>query len=122
MAGSNKWFTYTSDDGTDWALKGDESNIEGVMGSVGAGAPANQLYKPPRNLRVRFAVFGNQAGTRQIKVPVLTQTVYNALSAEDTIPDQIAGTGTLAFIRKRPETILDTPTVFDTGLTDGDQP
>jgi hypothetical protein len=122
MAGSNKWFTYTSNDGTDWALKADESNVEGIMGSVGSGAPAGQLYKPPRNLRPRFAVFGNAAGTRQIKVPVLTETVYNALSAEDTIPDGVAGTGTLNFIRKRPELIFDSPTAFDTGLTDGDQP
>lgn len=121
MAGSNKWFTYTSDDGTNWALKADESNVEGVMGAVNAGAPPNQLYKPPKNMRERYAVFGNQAGTRQIKVPVLTLTVYNAMSPGDSIPD-IDGAGTLAFVRKRPELILDTPTVFDTGLDDGDQP
>lgn len=122
MAGSLRWFTYESDDGTDWALFGDESNIEAANGAAAsAGPPANQLYKPPANLRVRFAVYGNAAGTRNLRVPILTQTVYNALSATDTIPDPI-GSGDLNFIRKRPEVISPSPTVFDTGLTDGDNP
>lgn len=121
MSGSNKWFTYTSDNGSNWALKGDESNIEGVMGGVNSGAPAGTLFKTPKNMTERYAVYGNQEGTRQIRVPVLTQTVYNALSPGDTIPDS-NGSGTLAFVRKRPELIRDTPTVFDTGLNDGDQP
>ena len=121
MAGSNKWFTYTSNDGTDWALFGDESNIEGANGGAQQGAPANQLYKPPANLRPRYAVYSNAAGTRNLKVPILTETIYNALTAASTIPDQIAGGGaTLNMIRKRPEIISPIPTAFDTGLNDGD--
>lgn len=120
MAGSNKWFSYTSNDGTDWALFADESNVEGANGGTGSGAPPNQLYKPPANLKPRYAVYGNAAGTRNIKVPILTETIYNALDAASTIPDQIAGTGTLSLIRKRPEIISPIPTAFDTGLNDGD--
>lgn len=124
MAGSNRWFTYVSDDGTDWALYADESNVEGANGAAAtAGAPADQLYKPPANLKVRYAIFGNAAGTRNIKVPILTQTVYNALTSASTIPDQIAGGGaTLSLIRRRPELISPQPTAFDTGLNDGDSP
>jgi hypothetical protein len=119
MAGSSKWFNYQSDDGTDWAIFADESNTEAA--NAGVLAPAG-LFKPPANLRPRFAVFGNEAGTRNIRVTITTQAIYNALSATDSIPDTIAGTGNLAFIRKRPELIGPTPTIFDTGLDDGDQP
>lgn len=123
MAGSCKWFSYTSNDGTDWALYADESNTEAANGGTGSGAPPNQLYKPPANLKPRYAIYGNQAGTRRLKVPILTETIYNALTPASTIPDQIAGGGaTLALIRKRPEIISPQPTIYDTGLDDGDQP
>lgn len=122
MAGSLRWFTYTSDDGTDWALFADESNVEAANGVSDTGAPPGQNYKPPANLKVRYAVFSNAAGTRNLRIPILTQTIYNSLAPGDTIPDPIAGTGTLAYIRKRPEVIRPAPTVFDTGLTDGDTP
>jgi len=121
MAGSNKWFSYTSDDGDDWALYADESNTEGANGSTGSGAPPNQNYKPPANLKPRYAVYSNAAGTRNIKVYILTETIYDSLAAGDTIPDQIAGgSATLGLIRKRPEIISPIPTAFDTGLDDGD--
>lgn len=122
MAGSERWFTYTSNDGTNWALFGDESNIEAANPVAGqAGAPQNQVYKYPRNLKPRYAVYTNQAGTRNIKVPILTELIYNALDNASTIPDQIAGgSDTLALKRKRPELIGPIPTAFDTGLNDGD--
>lgn len=122
MAGSNRWFTYTSDDGTNWALFGDESNIEAANPVSGdAGAPVGQIYKYPRNLKPRYAVYSNQAGTRTIRVPILTNLIYNALDSADTIPDPFGVAGaTLAFIRKRPEVIGPVPSVFDTGLNDGD--
>jgi hypothetical protein len=121
MAGSLKWFSYQDDAGTDWALFGDESNIEAVHGATGSGAPPNQKLKPPSNMKPRYAVFSNQAGTRNVKVPILTQTIYNALDATDTIPDALGGVGaTLSLSRVRPEVISPIPTAFDTGLDDGD--
>jgi hypothetical protein len=123
MAGSNKWFGYQDDIGTDWAIFADESNVEGVNGG-GAIAPlAGTTYKPPRNLRLRYAVYGNQAGTRRLKVPVLTQTIYNSLTAGDTLVTNIGGAAeSLAYLYKRPEIVSPSPTVFDSGLDDGDQP
>jgi hypothetical protein len=120
MAGSLRWHTYVSDDGTDWAIFADESNVEAVNGNNGVGSPPGQNYKPPANLRLRYAVYSDAAQTRNLRVPVLTQTIYNSLAPGDTIPDLIAGTGNLSFIRKRPEVISPVPTVFDTGLNDGD--
>ena len=122
MAGSNRWFTYTSNDGTDWALFADESNTEAANPVRGQqGAPQNQIYKPPANLRPRYAVYTNQAGDRTIRVPILTELIYNALDNASTIPDPIAGgTATLALKRKRPELVGPIPTAYDTGLNDGD--
>lgn len=121
MAGSLKWFSYQSDDGTDWALFADESNVEAANGGTGSGAPPGQVYKPPSNLRPRYAVFGNADETRTLRVPILTQAIYNGLDAADTIPDSIAGgAAVLNLIRKRPEIISPIPTAFDTGLNDGD--
>jgi hypothetical protein len=122
MAGSNKWFTYQSDDGTDWAIFADESNVEAANGAAAVAPPAGQNYKPPANLRLRYAVYGNQAGTRNIRVPIVNISTYNAIASGDTIPDSIAGTGNLTFIRKRPEVISPVPINFDTGLDDGDNP
>lgn len=121
MAGSLKWFGYQSDDGTDWAIFGDESNIEAANGGNATAPLSSTIYKPPSNLKPRYAVFGNQAGTRNLKVPITTQAIYNALNAANTITDPIDG-GTLVFLRKRPELIGPSPTQFDTGLDDGDQP
>lgn len=121
MAGSLRWFTYISDDGTDWSIFLDESNTEAANPVAGQnGAPVGQNYKPPSNLKPRYAVYGNQAATRQIRVVILNQTIYNALDNADTIPDPFDAGGTLAFIRKRPEVISPVPSVFDTGLNDGD--
>lgn len=122
MAGSNRWFTYISDDGTDWALFADESNVEAANPvASGGGAPLGQIYKPPANLKPRYAVYTNQSGDRNLKVPILNETIYNALDNTSTIPDPFGGAGaTLALKRKRPELIGPIPTVFDTGIDDGD--
>jgi len=120
MSGSLFWATYTDDTGTEWAIFTDESNFRGANGSIGLGAPLNQILKPPRNLIPRYAVYGNLAGDRTVRVPITNQAIYNALDSADTIPDQIAGgAATLALIRKRPELIGPIPTIFDTGLDDG---
>lgn len=123
MAGSNKWFNYLSDDGTDWAIFADESNVEAANGGNAVAPLAATFYKPPRNMKIRYAVFSNAAGTRNISVPITTEAIYNALNAANTIPDALNPAGpALSFIRRRPEIIGPVPTVFDTGLDDGDQP
>lgn len=122
MAGSIKWFVYTTDDGTDYAIKADESNVEalaaGTQDYPETGTPP--IHAVPRNIRPRFAMFQNAAGTRKIKVPVITTTLYNALNGTSTIPDPInVGGPELAFLYKRPE-LIQVPRGQDTGLDDGD--
>lgn len=121
MAGSIKWFIYTTDLGDDFALEADESNVEalaaGTQDYPDTGTPP--LYAVPRNVTPRYAVFQSASGQRRIKVPIITQTIYNALNATSTITDPINNTDTLRLIYKRPE-VITLPKGPDTGLNDGD--
>lgn len=120
MAGSVKWFVYTTDNATDFALEADESNVEalaaGTQDYPETGSPP--IFALPRNVKPRFAVYANSAGTRRIKIPVITQTIYNALDGNSTIADPITA-GTLKLLYKRPE-VITLPRGDDTGLNDGD--
>lgn len=117
MAGSLRGFPYTADDGTQWALLRDESNMEAVNG---AGNPltAAQKYKAPSNLRVRSATFANTAGTIRRKIPVLTAAIFASLTPADTITDQVSGdTLQLRFTEGERVSLLP---LGDTALNDGD--
>lgn len=122
MAGSKKWFVYTTNGGEDFALLADESNTE----AINAG---NQDYVDgltlqlalPRNIRPRAAVYGNALKTRQIRCYALTNATYNGLLiAEPTIDDPLNAGQTLSLQRLEPERIRLLPIAEDTGLTDGD--
>lgn len=121
MAGSNKWFVYTTDDGTDFALLADESNTEAVNGAVQDFVPNVAIkYALPKNVRPRRAVYSNNDGSRVITCYCLTQTVYNGVPTnQSSITDPIGG-GTLGLVRIRPEIISRLPFAGDTGLNDGD--
>jgi len=121
MAGSNKWFVYTTNDGTDFTIYADESNTEAVNGGTqdlldNAVTP----FSIPKNLKPRYAVYKNIAGTRTIKCVCLTAEIYNGVPANvPTIPDPI-GTGDLTLAQLIPERISPLPRGTDTGLNDGD--
>jgi len=119
VTGSLKWFVYTTDDGSDYALWGDESNIEAVMaGTQDYPDGGNITHGVPRNITPRFAVFESQGGRRKLKIPVLTTQVFNNLNGSYTINDPFSG-GQMTFAYKRPEKIR-MPKGADTGLNDGD--
>ena len=119
MAGSLKWFVYTTDAGTDFALYRDESNLEAVNGATGDYAASETIVNAlPRNIRPRVLVYENTAGTVRREIPALTTTIYNAATPAATITDQVSG-DTLALVRKVGE-VIRLPKAADTGLTDGD--
>jgi hypothetical protein len=120
MAGSLKWFVYTTDNGESYALKADESNVEAVNGSTQDFLNDSELtFAVPRNVRVRYALYSNTDNSRQIKCPVLTPTIYAGVPENvPTITDPIGG-GTLGLRRIRPE-LISLPFGVDTGLNDGD--
>lgn len=122
MAGSLKWFVYTDDVGSTFALFLDESNTEAVNSTAGdyeSGPLPNAL---PRNIKPREVFYTNTARTRTIRCVCLTQAVYNGIVAGGvpTITDPIAGgTVTLGLIRGNGERRR-LPIPLDTGLIDGD--
>jgi hypothetical protein len=121
MAGSRKWFIYTADNGTDYAIEADESNVEAFAAGtqdypVSASAPVHAV---PRNIKPRHAVFGGATQGSTIKVPIITQTIYNALTGASTMIDPLDPSLTLALLYKRPEQIR-LPKGIDTGKADGD--
>lgn len=117
MAGSLRAFRYVADDGETFALLRDESNVEAVNGE-GGGITAAEKYKAPSNLRVRSATYANAEGTIRRKIPVLTSATFAALSAEDTITDQVSGqTLRLRFTEGERVSLLP---LGDTALNDGD--
>lgn len=122
MAGSKKYFVYTADDGTDFALLADESNTEALNGSTQDYADGvTVIWELPRNLKPRRVIYGNAAGTRRITCYALTETIFDgAVAGVPTITDPIAGTGTLSIVQIMPETRKRIPISIDTGLTDGD--
>lgn len=122
MAGSKKYFVYTLDDGSDFALLADESNTEAVNGGTQDYADGVTIrYTLPKNVVPRRLIYANAARTRKITCYALTQTIFNgAPGAVPTITDPIAGVGSLSLIQIKPESLKQLPIALDTGLDDGD--
>lgn len=122
MAGSRKWFVYTTDSGEDYGIELDESNTEAVNGGTQDYATGVTIpFALPRNIKPRRVFYTNSTRTRTISCVALTPTIYSGLvsGGVPTITDPIAGTGNLGFIRAKGEEIR-LPIPLDTGLTDGD--
>lgn len=122
MAGSKKYFVYTANDGTDFALLADESNTEAVnAGTQDYADGVNILYELPKNLRPRYVEYANATNTRRIRCYALTATIFAGVATGvPTITDPISGTGTLSLRKLEPEKLKRLPIALDTGLTDGD--
>lgn len=120
MAGSIKWFIYTTDDGDDFGIKLDESNTEDLNGGVQdfPNTPPTQLALP-RNIKPRHVIYRNIDGTITRKVVALTPAIYSGAEANNpTMVDQVSGQ-TLSIRRKIGE-VVSLPFGQDTGLQDGD--
>lgn len=122
MAGSKKWFVYTTDQGEDFAILADESNTEALNAGTQDYATGVTIRNAlPKNIKPRAAVYGSPDGNRIIRCYALTQTIYNgALDNQPTITDPLTPANTLALLRLEPERIKILPIPIDTGLTDGD--
>lgn len=119
MAGSLKYFVYTTDLGDNYAIFMDESNGEAI-GNPDYLNNASLPYTVPRNVEPRYAVYANSDGTRNIRIPVSTLTLFNGLQANlPTIDDPLNTAQDLSLVRLRPE-VRRVPQGLDTGLTDGD--
>jgi hypothetical protein len=126
MAGSIKWFNYTSDAGVNYAIQNDESKAEAVAapGGVCLGALVAGTVPVPRRLAYRYVnAFDTTNPTRRARFKIGTLAVYNAITSA-TIITEAAGDGTTGgtwrVTSKRGEQ-TDLPFSGDSGLLDGDQ-
>lgn len=115
MAGSIRWYVYTSDAGTDFAIQADKSNIAAVNAS-GASAPgALPLAAVPRNIRPRYALFSDTTGTITRKVVLLKPSdVANLSNTASFVPQGETATVRLSSLVGEKITL---PKLADTGQT-----
>ena len=121
MAGSRKWFVYTTDAGENFSIQLDESNTEAVNGAVGDYDDSTNIPNAvPRNVKPRYVEYTNARRTQKIKCIALTPTIYQDLIG-GSVPtvDNPNGGGSLSFIAAVGE-VRRIPFALDTGLIDGD--
>lgn len=119
MAGSLKWFVYTTDGGDDFAIFRDESNTEAINGGTQDYVDATTVqHAVPRNVTPRYLRMRSADGLVSRNIVGLTLTIYTAVAAGTSITDPVSGK-TLVLSEKVGERIR-YPKAPDTGLTDGD--
>ncbi len=121
MAGSIKWFEYTTDDGDAFAIKMDESNGEAV-GNADYTALSTAVFALPRNVKARMARYVS-ADTLYTRLIPVTDAAASAGTLPATITAEVSGSATpvtltlATFIGERFTAL---PRAEDTGLLDGD--
>lgn len=121
MAGSIKWFEYTTDSGATFAISMDESNGEAV-GNADYTTSSTVTFKLPSNVKKRYARYTSDDGLHQRVVPVGSNTA-NVNTLPESFTAQAVGIADGVLVRLREyvgERISMIPQAADTGLNDGD--
>lgn len=116
MAGSMKWFVYTTDAGQTYAIYRDESNLELVNTGGDYGTGSTETDALPRNITPRYARYRSTDGTVSRNIVALTTAALTAAPA--TITDAVSGLTLNLQGRNGERKRL--PIAADTGLTDSD--
>lgn len=121
MAGSLKFFKYTTSGGTTYALKMDESNGEAV-GNTDLVAADLPIVALPRNITPRYVLYRSADNLTTRKIPVTANNIdLEALPASFTVPNAVIGGAAITVIRQSFVGEIQRPvTNLDTGLVDGD--
>jgi hypothetical protein len=121
MAGSIKWFEYTTNDADTFAIKMDESNGEAV-GNTDYTAASTAVFALPRNIKPRTARYVS-ADTLYTRLIPVTSNTASAGTLPATITAEISGSATpitLALANFKGEEFTAIPRAEDTGILDGD--
>jgi len=121
--GSQRGFSYTSDEGNVYNIRADESNTE-LINNTQVDFAIPSATSLPRDTFARYVALRGSNGSTK-KTVILTVAKYNAISIgqQFTVPtvgeENPAGT-TFTVVRKVPERVLRRPVAVDTGKNDGD--
>jgi len=100
MAGSLKYFKYTTSGGTAYAIKMDESNGVAV-GNTDVVAADLPIVELPRNIKPRYVLYRSADGLTTRKIPVTANNVdLTALPANFQVPSPIVGGAAITVVRQ----------------------
>ena len=121
MAGSLKYFKYTTNGGVDYAIRMDESNGEAV-GNTDLVAEDLPIAALPRNIKPRYALYRSADGLHTRRVPITANNVdLGDLAASFQIPPTTVGGTAVTVLRQSLVGEVQRPvTDIDTAQTDGD--
>jgi hypothetical protein len=114
MAGGNRYFTYTADNGSKYAILLDKSNTLAVNGSGYEWSTSDPTFKLPRNIRARTLTYESPDGLRRIKAVALDPSKFSAAPMQ--IADPFTQGQNLNLVQKSPELMRRMPKAQDTGL------
>jgi len=122
MAGSRKWFKYTTDSGDVFGVNMDESNGE-LVGNADFAATDNEtvVYALPRNVSPRSALYRSADGlvTRRIILTSADSNITN-ITSSFVVPAQDGNPVATMQLQSIKGEEVKRITSVDTGLQDGD--
>jgi len=124
--GSQRGFPYTTDDGTVYGLRLDESNTELVNTGAGSLTPPSGVDTLPSNIHRRKVRLEAANGSTKTVV-VLTRTLFDGITlgqsfAAPSVGEENPAGTSFVVTQKIPERNLRAIVSLDTGKTDGDNP
>lgn len=121
MAGSIKFFKYTTNGGINYAIKMDESNGEAIGNTdlVDADLPITEL---PKGIIARYVLYRSADGLTTRRIPVTANNVdLTALPATITVASPIVAAAGIVLLRQSLVGEIQKPVIaVDTAQLDGD--
>jgi len=121
MAGSLKYFVYTTTGGTNFGIKMDESNGEAI-GNTDVTAASLPLTELPRGITPRYVLYRSTDGLTTRRIPVTANNVdVTDLPPTITVASPVAGAAGIVLNRQSLVGEIQKAVIaVDTGIIDED--